>query len=128
MRQLSLATAFVLEWADKMRRFSLRAQQRTQVAARWLRNDEALGRLAMIELEHALQALAADDLTIRLADVVNGIDEFIVESLVVSLGVIVFNTAWRRLSLGCGPLEAPQLSLAFAAHTLPSDPLTNCRN
>ena len=49
------------KWDGGMRQYSLRAQQPTQVAVGWLRNDEALGRLAMIELEHVTESLAADD-------------------------------------------------------------------
>lgn len=74
-----------------MRRFSLSAQQRTKVAARSLRNGEKLGSLAMIELEHAAKALAAHDLTTRLANVIGGIDQLVIEPLVVSLGVVMLD-------------------------------------
>ncbi len=44
----------------------------------------------MKTLEHAAESLAAVDLTIRLANVIDGVDEFVVEPLVVVLGVVVF--------------------------------------
>lgn len=42
----------------------------------------------MKELEHPAESLAADELPFRLADVIDGIDEFVIEPLVVSLGAI----------------------------------------
>ncbi len=44
----------------------------------------------MIELEHAAESLTAYDLTIWLADVIDGFAELIIEPLVIAFSVIVF--------------------------------------
>ena len=50
----------------------------------------ASGRFAMIKSEHPTKSLAADDLTEGLADVIDGIDAFVIEPLVIAIGVIMF--------------------------------------
>lgn len=50
-----------------------------------------LRRAAMVVLQHAAVPLTADDLAIRLADVVGGSDELIVEPLMVSFSVIMLD-------------------------------------
>ena len=45
----------------------------------------------MVELEHPAQAFAAGDLTFKLANVIDGIDEFVIEPLVIAFSVIMCN-------------------------------------
>ena len=41
----------------------------------------------MIKLEHPAESLAADDLIFRLAKAIDGVDEFVVERLVIALDI-----------------------------------------
>ena len=114
------------KWDGGMRRFSFSAQQRTQVAARSVHNGEASGSLTIVELEHAAQTLSANDLTIRLTDFVDGIDELIVQPSVIALGVplaaaeriaLVAPTditmaAWRAATISSGEGAATGAGLA----------------
>ncbi len=87
--QLRFATTFVREWSDEAQRFTLSVQQRTQIAAGSLRNVETSGSLAIIELEHPAETLSANDLTLGLANIIDGIEKFVVEPLVISFGVTI---------------------------------------
>lgn len=58
-----------------------------------LKFERGLSRVTVVVVEHAAETFTTTDISVRAADVVAGLKDFVVEPLVVSLAVIISNVS-----------------------------------